>query len=451
MIRVLFLRGIPDFSLVLAQSIFWLFFIFPVAYGSDQRSQIILTVGLQRTINSRGALVTLGNGRIAGIKEIGGNIVVTGKKPGKTFLTLGRQQYTIDVLSQRNYRVYSRIREVLSDFNFKGLSLDVENGTIDLVGQLYRLEDWKVLASKLGADDEFRFRAMIDPDLENEVQDWLRELIGQAMLPPLKIVLRPFVSALLEEERTILKSRYQMVLGRFGVSLVQDRARLHLEPMVRVKITVAEVKKKEFQKLGILWQENYQATLVPATGISNVALQIHALEENGLGKILASPNLLCRSGKEAHFLAGGEFPIKVVNFKTHDVVWKKHGIMLTVQPKADFQGRMSIAIKTEVSTIDESQTVDGIPGLQTNRIESHFDLEESRTIALSGLIKNEWGKAYQGLPWLSRIPILGRLFSSEGFRNQQTELVLFVTPQVVSGRQLEESESSSLREGQPSQ
>jgi pilus assembly protein CpaC len=142
--------------------------------------------------------------------------------------------------------------------------------------------------------------------------------------------------------------------------------------------------------------------------------------------------LLCRSGKEAEFMAGGEFPVKVSSFRSSEVVWKSYGIRLHVKPLADVSGRMSIAIETEVSELDEShKTDDQIPGLFTNKMQTHFDLTRSRTIALSGLIKSGQSRHSSGLPGLSSLPILGPLFSSQEFKDEQSELVIFVTPEVM--------------------
>ena len=105
---------------------------------------------------------------------------------------------------------------------------------------------------------------------------------------------------------------------------------------------------------------------------------------------------------------------------------------MKVKPIADESGRMSISLETEVSSIDDSRMVDGIPGLYTNRVQSYFDLNESKTIALSGLIKSEEGKASEGIPGISRIPILGALFASQDFREHRTELVIFVKPEIVN-------------------
>jgi pilus assembly protein CpaC len=113
-----------------------------------------------------------------------------------------------------------------------------------------------------------------------------------------------------------------------------------------------------------------------------------------------------------------------------------------VKPKADSSGRMSISIDTEISAIDESRKVDDIPAMFTNHVSSHFDLTKPQTIALSGLIKNNETQGYQGLPFLSRIPILGALFSSNEFKDNKTELVIFVRPSIL--REGEEGETTQM-------
>jgi pilus assembly protein CpaC len=231
-----------------------------------------------------------------------------------------------------------------------------------------------------------------------------------------------------------LRLKYQRALAGFGFRIEASSTTMSLEPMVRVKIVVAEFRKSYLQRIGLGWPGAESAQLLPEWVFpSQKAFQIDikALESAGIAKILASPTLLCRSGKEAQFLAGGEFPIKIANFRNQDVIWKKYGVLLRIKPQADLSGRMSISLQTEVSTLDSSRTVDGIPGLLSNRIESHFDLSDSRTIALSGLIKKDSGKSRSGLPFLSDLPVLGPLFSSRDFHEDRTELVVFVTPEVI--------------------
>ena len=154
--------------------------------------------------------------------------------------------------------------------------------------------------------------------------------------------------------------------------------------------------------------------------------------ESQIGKVIANPKLLCRSGESAHFLAGGEIPIKLVGFKTSEVQWKKYGVILDITPLADIQRGISTKLVTEVSLLDEAHKIEGIPGLLTNRIETHFDIRGEKTIALSGLIKNEIGRGSQDTPLLSAIPLLGELFKSKEYKENKTELIIFVTPRVIS-------------------
>jgi pilus assembly protein CpaC len=179
------------------------------------------------------------------------------------------------------------------------------------------------------------------------------------------------------------------------------------------------------------WPSEHQAQILPKIGVAdNLMVTLKALEAQGLAQILASPNLLCRSGGEAKFHAGGEFPIRMYSRFSHDVIWKEHGVLLSVRPQADFHGAISLEIETEVSVLDMAGAVEGIPALKTNTVQSHFDLPGRRTIALSGLIRQESGENKEGLPFLTGIPVLGALFSSQRFIKHQSELVVFVTPEI---------------------
>jgi pilus assembly protein CpaC len=101
-----------------------------------------------------------------------------------------------------------------------------------------------------------------------------------------------------------------------------------------------------------------------------------------------------------------------------------------VRPKADFQGTISVELETEVSLIDMANAVEGVPAIKKSSVKSHFDLPGKRTIALSGLLRKELGESSEGLPLLSQIPVLGRLFSSKNYLNHRSEMVVFVTPEI---------------------
>lgn len=227
----------------------------------------------------------------------------------------------------------------------------------------------------------------------------------------------------------------ESIVSEMGLVQKQSDNATEVADNVKVSVKVVELSKNFEQKMGLHWPDAYQAQVMTPSQFnwaSSFDVALSAAEKSGEAKILASPNLLCRSGKEANFFAGGEFPIKVINNRTHDVTWKKYGIVLKLLPVIDPIGQMSLKIETEVSTLDRSLVVDGIPALHSNKVSSHFDLIDSQTIALSGLIKSELSESSEGLPYLKNIPVLGRLFSSRNFQENKSELVIFVTPELAN-------------------
>lgn len=166
---------------------------------------------------------------------------------------------------------------------------------------------------------------------------------------------------------------------------------------------------------------------------TTISSKIDILTENGEAWELASPQLSARSGGSASFLAGGEIPITSVGgFGSTNVEFKEYGIKLDIQPVVNREGEVSTTILTEVSKINPAVTVNGIPGFLTRRTETELNVRAGQTIVISGLVDINGSKDFLGLPGLSSIPVLGRLFRSDGFRSGRTDLVVFVTPRVVT-------------------
>lgn len=166
---------------------------------------------------------------------------------------------------------------------------------------------------------------------------------------------------------------------------------------------------------------------------TTISSQIDIMTENGEAYELASPQLSARSGGSASFLAGGEIPITSVGgFGATNVEFKEYGIRLDIQPVVNGDGEVSTTILTEVSKINPAVTVNGIPGFLTRRTETELNVRAGQTIVISGLVDINGSKDFLGIPGLSSIPVLGRLFRSDGFRAGRTDLVVFVTPRVIT-------------------
>jgi len=164
---------------------------------------------------------------------------------------------------------------------------------------------------------------------------------------------------------------------------------------------------------------------------------LKALEKKGYVNTLAEPNLVAISGHAAKFLAGGEIPVPVVTSTSGvDIDWKEFGVRLAFTPIVVDSGVVNLKVEAEVSTLDWDNGVIlagfRIPALRTRKAESTMELRDGQTLVLAGLITREDIKGVSKLPILGDIPILGALFRSTNFMKNESELVLLVTPKIVT-------------------
>jgi pilus assembly protein CpaC len=247
---------------------------------------------------------------------------------------------------------------------------------------------------------------------------------------------------------------------------------------VMLKVTVAEVQRSIIKQLGIdlTANLNYGTAVVnfsnvnpftalgrPLVGgnaltsgfgnstvggvpVPSVQATVRAMESAGVVRTLAEPNLTAISGESATFIAGGEFPIPTgvtcqttaagsVGQCAPSIAFKKFGISLNFTPVVLNEGRISLRVMTEVSevSLDNSITITGItvPSVRTRRAETTLEIPSGGSMAMAGLIQEQTKQAINGLPGLAQLPVLGSLFRSRDYVNNQTELMVLVTPYVV--------------------
>jgi len=245
---------------------------------------------------------------------------------------------------------------------------------------------------------------------------------------------------------------------------------------VMLKVTVAEVARSVIKQLGIDLSAtmNYGTAVVnfnnsnpfgalgrPLVGTNGtsanfgtmptVTATLRAMESAGVVRTLAEPNLTAISGEAATFIAGGEFPVPagyscdpVTRVCTTQISFKKFGISLNFTPVVMSEGRISLRVMTEVSELSNdnsitlTQALNGnstnsliIPSIKTRRAETTLEIPSGGSMAMAGLIAEQTKQAINGLPGLSQLPVLGTLFRSRDYVNNQTELMVLVTPYVV--------------------
>jgi len=242
------------------------------------------------------------------------------------------------------------------------------------------------------------------------------------------------------------------------------------ESMIHFDVRIVEFRRGRLRELGIRWRDDingpnagviadfvtndrFRAT-PPNSGLPEATLQglplrlpspamflgiattldsrIRLLEQQGEATIVAEPTLSCRSGGAARFVAGGEIAFPVVNaVGSTDVEYKEYGVILDIRPVADASGAVFARVETELSQVDNSQRVLGVPGFLKRRSATDINLRNGETLVIAGLTSQQRSIEDQGVPGLSRVPVGGRLFGTRGRRTESSELVIFLTSRIV--------------------
>ena len=220
--------------------------------------------------------------------------------------------------------------------------------------------------------------------------------------------------------------------------------------MFQYDLKIIEINRGETAQLGVTWPAVVPAkTSISKTNASREVISvgtefdstINLLLANGKARILTNPRLSCESGAEATFLAGGEMPIVTYTREMRSVEWKTYGIILQITPTVTHEGKVRTKVLAEVSSVDHTGGGGDVPGFLTRRVTTHFTSLPGETVMLSGLVKNEMAKDVSKVPLLGHIPVLGELFKSRAFRENETELAVFITPSEVkenAAREIEE-------------
>jgi pilus assembly protein CpaC len=243
---------------------------------------------------------------------------------------------------------------------------------------------------------------------------------------------------------------------------------------VLLKVTVAEVRRDIIKQLGI----NLNASLgygsavfntnnpfsvtgqIPANSFTgqyfnpvtgnHIGATLQAMDQAGVIHTLAEPNLTAISGETATFVAGGEFPIpnglscdssKSPPVCQPEIQYKKFGVSLVFTPIVLSAGRISLKVLTEVSDLSTQNAISlavpgsssglTVPSISTRRAETTVEIPSGGSLALAGMIQQQTKQAISGVPGLMQLPVLGALFKSRDFVNNQSELVIIVTPYIV--------------------
>ncbi len=405
-----------------------LFLFQPYIFAKDP---VLVEIGEDHLIHKVSSKIWIENAKIFSAKQVGSAILLKALQVGHSKIKIDQNFvhfYAVPASFKESYKTWQKLVQKIPY-----LKVSFCQNTVCLKGKILNFNDYQKIIDLMDLHKSFIYLDLkMSPKTETQVLTYINDYLRGQEIKPTKIMFKSspwkMISATKNDPQKVAQTLLKM-----GLFTEENIHRLILEDNIKIEVQFIEIKKSLIRNLGIKWPEQYAAGIAgqAVDNSENLILQLNAAESSGDSKILANPTLICRSGKEAEFLAGGEIPIKIMNYKLKDIVWKKYGIQLKFKPLIDPLGQMSIEIMAEISTPDFSNSIDGIPTLYTNKVSSHFDLIQSKTIFLSGLIQNDLQKTRTGLPYLSQIPVLGLLFSSQSYLDSQTELVIMVKPSLM--------------------
>ncbi|MCH8262836.1 MAG: pilus assembly protein N-terminal domain-containing protein [Proteobacteria bacterium] len=331
-----------------------------------------------------------------------------------------------------------------------------------------------------GSESDIKVQILVsDQDrLVHELQTLLADLPGvEVKVVGQKIFLTGYLNCIAGQEDCEESKTIKTVQGVYKDVINLTRVRAQAAPiimpsskMVSMSVKITEFNTNKLSKLGINWSDvisgpfagfghnvvgnsvfgatsiidgtNLAAELPlninPVLGTfglaTGIASAINLLISTGDAILLAEPRLSARSGGKAEFLAGGEIPVVTSSISGTDVEYKEFGIILNISPIVDDENNIMATINTEVSAVDFSNAVDGVPAFITRKTTTDVFMKDGETLILSGLIDRSLGESIDKFPILGDIPILGALFRSTDWNNNLTELVIFVTPTIYDAK-----------------
>ncbi|MCL2715543.1 MAG: type II and III secretion system protein family protein [Alphaproteobacteria bacterium] len=217
---------------------------------------------------------------------------------------------------------------------------------------------------------------------------------------------------------------------------------------VNIRVRFAEVNRTELKRLGINWHifGGVSASAgggfpgragASAGGGLNIDAVVEAMQRNGLLTVLAEPNLTAVTGQPASFLAGGEVPIPIAQSSgAMSIEYKPFGVSLNFTPTIIRTNRIALHVRPEVSAINPAAGVKlygtDVPSFTMRRADTTVEVASGQTFAIGGLFQRQLSQQLDKLPGIGDVPILGALFTSEHYRRDETELVILITPYLVT-------------------
>jgi len=376
-------------------------------------AHIDLFVGDSRVLEASPSRIAVGNGAIVSVTSLqGGELLLLGESAGRTALQLwlhdGTQhRVTIEVAETDMHATLRVVRELL---------VGVEGVGARPIGNRIVLEG---LAAGARAQDRAAAIATLYPGV---VLNFVGKVAWESMIH--------FDVRIVEVRSGALRDvgvRWRDDINGPNAGLIADLVTNDLFRAVPQAPELGQIQGGPLPQR--VWPP--KAYLGWVTTIDS---RIRLLEQRGDAVIVAEPMLSCRSGGSARFVSGGELPIPVFDPQGGaDIEYKEYGVILDVKPVAEPDGSIYARIDTEVSQVDNAQSVLGVPGFIKRQSATEVNLREGETLVIAGLVNRQFSRERQQVPGLGNLPVVGGAFRARTRRSTDSELAIFITPRIVAG------------------
>ena len=372
-----------------------------------------LTVGRSISIHTKTRLkrVYVGNPAVLdSVTQSPNEIVISAKTPGSSPLLLSDESG------------HSRVYYVVSDLNIEGLQSDLTatfpNDHLRAESQEGRVSVYGTVNSDASASAALKLAALYSKDVGNSL------FVDPERLRQVRLQVR-----IIEVDRS--------KVNQFGINLfsggnnIGNYTSTQFPVATQIANTATQTTFQASDPLSFLF---YNTNL-------NVGAAIRDLENRNILQILAEPNITTLSGQKASFLSGGEFPFPVVqgsagSLPTVTIQFRSYGVKLEFTPIVNPDGTIQLHVAPEVSALDYTNavTIAGftIPALSTRRADTQVRLHDGQSFAISGLLDRRTTDTLSQVPGLGQLPILGNLFKSKNINHSTVELIVMVTPTIVT-------------------
>ena len=277
-----------------------------------------------------------------------------------------------------------------------------------------------------------------------------------------------------EVSTTGVAARAKALADRFAPEAITSALTVRASQQVVLEVRIMEATRSALQDIGFSgaignssWGLTFGSGLIgnsPPGGVlalrggsgdTTLDLTLAALEEKGVVRTLARPNLVALSGEKASFLAGGEFPFPVPSGRDNVTIeFRPYGVKLNFQPVVQDNGLIRLQVEPEVSALDPTNSLRlagvTVPALTVRRTETTVELKGGDSLAIGGLFQRDYANALKQMPGLGEVPVLSALFRSTRWKRNETELIIVVTPRLADAGDLAAAQQASLAGAEPS-